>query len=101
MKQAASARPPDSPPLVLYASPWSAPAWMKTNGELIGEGQLLPEHYQLWADYLVRFLDEYSALGVDFWGKFIDPPFLINRNLHQQPRGFKGNVTSHVTKIIV
>ena len=40
-------RPPDSP-LVLFASPWSAPAWMKTNNELIGEGQLLPEYYQVY-----------------------------------------------------
>ena len=23
---------------------------------------------QLWADYFVRFLDEYKALGVEFWG---------------------------------
>jgi glucosylceramidase len=26
------------------------------------------EYYQLWADYFVRFLDEYAALGIDFWG---------------------------------
>ena len=23
---------------------------------------------QLWADYYVRFFDEYKALGVEFWG---------------------------------
>lgn len=36
-------------------SPWSAPAWMKSNNEFYGRGHLLEEYYQAWADYFVRF----------------------------------------------
>ena len=54
--------------LKLLGSPWTAPPWMKSNNDYSGQGFLLPEYYQPWADYFVRFLDEYSARGVDFWG---------------------------------
>ncbi|XP_065572824.1 lysosomal acid glucosylceramidase-like [Artemia franciscana] len=52
----------------LFASPWSAPAWMKTNNVFYGEGQLLPEYYQPWANYFVKFLDSYKSFGLNFWG---------------------------------
>merc|ERR1711970_1112178 len=52
----------------MYGSPWSAPAWMKSNGELNGAGYLLPQYYQAWADYYIKFLDSYSAEGVEMWG---------------------------------
>ncbi|XP_037073434.1 lysosomal acid glucosylceramidase-like [Pollicipes pollicipes] len=52
----------------VFASPWSAPAWMKSNNALNGRGHLLPEYYQTWADYFVRFLEEYEAAGVPIWG---------------------------------
>jgi glucosylceramidase len=41
MHLAASMRP-ESAPIKFYASPWSAPAWMKTNNDFIGIGVLLP-----------------------------------------------------------
>ena len=40
--------------LTLFASPWSAPSWMKTNNDFIGKGELKIEHYQTWADYFVK-----------------------------------------------
>ena len=55
-------------PLKLYASPWSAPAWMKSNNALNGIGYLLPEYYQPWANYFVKFLNEYKAQNISFWG---------------------------------
>ncbi|KAK3891889.1 hypothetical protein Pcinc_004247 [Petrolisthes cinctipes] len=55
-------------PLRVLASPWSPPAWMKTNGKLINNGQLLPDMWHQWALYLVRFLQEYEAAGVTVWG---------------------------------
>ena len=55
-------------PLKMFASPWTAPAWMKSNNNLIGEGYLLPEYYQAWANYFVKFLKSYEAEGVPFWG---------------------------------
>ncbi|XP_042239573.1 lysosomal acid glucosylceramidase-like [Homarus americanus] len=55
-------------PLKLFASPWTAPPWMKTNNDYVGYGQLLPEMYQPWANYFVKFLDSYGKEGVNFWG---------------------------------
>lgn len=42
--------------LKLIASPWSAPAYMKTGNSIHGKGTLKPEYYQLWADYFVRLV---------------------------------------------
>ena len=55
-------------PIKLFASPWTAPAWMKSNKNLIGQGYLLPEYYPSWANYFVKFLDQYKEQGVEFWG---------------------------------
>ena len=35
----------------IYASPWSPPAWMKTNNNMLYGGKLKPEYMQTWADY--------------------------------------------------
>ncbi|CAL4066704.1 unnamed protein product [Meganyctiphanes norvegica] len=55
-------------PLKLFASPWSAPAWMKTNEDIVGYGHLKTEMYQPWANYFVKFLDGYSGYNLSFWG---------------------------------
>ncbi|XP_045605281.2 lysosomal acid glucosylceramidase [Procambarus clarkii] len=55
-------------PLTLFASPWTAPPWMKTNDDYVGYGYLQKEMYQPWANYFVKFLDGYGAEGVTFWG---------------------------------
>lgn len=52
-----------NPPLRFMASPWSAPAWMKTNEHLNG-GALLPEYRQAFADYHVKFVQAYQAAGI-------------------------------------
>ncbi|CAG0890294.1 unnamed protein product [Darwinula stevensoni] len=54
--------------VLLFGSAWSAPRWMKTNNDFIGEGRLKDEYYQLWADYFIKFLEAYSAAGLDMWG---------------------------------
>ena len=51
------------PRLVVVASPWSAPAWMKTSDSLNG-GTLAPDEYRAYARYFVRFLRAYAAAGV-------------------------------------
>lgn len=43
-----------SKPLKLLASPWSAPAWMKSNNKINGKGYLKQEFYQIWAEYFVK-----------------------------------------------
>jgi len=55
-------------PITLFASPWSPPAWMKTNGDMSHGGQVKPEDRQAWADYYVRFLRAYQQQGIPIWG---------------------------------
>jgi glucosylceramidase len=52
----------------LYASPWSPPAWMKTNGDMLHGGKLKPEYRQAWADYFVKYIKAYAAEGLPIWG---------------------------------
>jgi glucosylceramidase len=51
-----------------FGSPWAPPAWMKTNGMFNGSGTLLPEMWQPWSDYIVKFVEAYEAEGVPIWG---------------------------------
>ncbi|MBN1133062.1 MAG: glycoside hydrolase family 30 protein [Bacteroidales bacterium] len=52
----------------LFASPWSPPAWMKTNNHMLRGGKLKPEYYQVWADYFVKFIRSYEKEGIPVWG---------------------------------
>ena len=54
--------------LLLFASPWSPPAWMKTNNNMLEGGKLKSEYRQSWADYFVRFIRAYEQEGVPIWG---------------------------------
>ena len=55
-------------PLQLLASPWSPPAWMKTNDRMDDGGRLKPECRAVWAQCFVRFIRAYQAEGVPIWG---------------------------------
>ncbi|MFJ6024602.1 glycoside hydrolase family 30 beta sandwich domain-containing protein [Brevundimonas sp. NPDC092305] len=52
-----------NPDLKVMASPWSAPGWMKTTGNMI-QGQLKPEFYPTYAEYLRRYIVEAGEQGV-------------------------------------
>ncbi|WP_405608237.1 glycoside hydrolase family 30 protein [Polaribacter sp. Asnod1-A03] len=54
--------------LVFYASPWSPPAFMKTNNNMLHGGKLLPEYNQAWANYYVKFIEAYEAEDIPVWG---------------------------------
>jgi glucosylceramidase len=54
--------------LPLFVSPWSPPAWMKTNHDLLHGGKLLPEFRQPWADHYVKFIQAYEKMGMPIWG---------------------------------
>jgi glucosylceramidase len=56
-----------NPSLAVVLSPWSAPAWMKTNGSLVG-GSLRPEYADAYARYLVRSAQAYAAAGAPVRG---------------------------------
>jgi len=52
-----------NPRLKVMISPWSAPAWMKTNKSLI-QGQLEPRYYPAFAQYLARTVEAFGREGV-------------------------------------
>lgn len=54
--------------LVLFASPWSPPAWMKDNNDMLHGGRLSDKYYATWAEYFVRFIRAYEKEGVPVWG---------------------------------
>lgn len=54
--------------ITMLASPWSPPAWMKTNGEMNNGGQLKPEFRDAWALYYTKFIKAYREEGVPIWG---------------------------------
>ncbi len=54
--------------LLLYASPWSPPAFMKDNNNMLQGGKLLPEYYQTWAEYYTKFIEAYEKEGMPIWG---------------------------------
>jgi glucosylceramidase len=51
-------------PIEFLASPWSPPAFMKDNGDMNHGGKLLQEYRQSWADYYVKFIQEYAKRGI-------------------------------------
>jgi glucosylceramidase len=75
-----------NPSIKIIASPWSPPAWMKTNGSLVG-GELKdsPEIYKAYALYFVKFIQAYTAAGVR-----VDAITLQNEPLNRTPLGYPG-----------
>ncbi len=57
-----------NPKLTMFVSPWSPPAWMKSNKDMLHGGKLLPEFRSGWAQYYVRFIQAYEEEGVPIWG---------------------------------
>ena len=51
------------PLIKILGSPWSAPAWMKTN-DMVKGGNLKPEFYGAYAEYLVKYIEGMKAEGI-------------------------------------
>lgn len=72
----------------LIASPWTAPPWMKDNGDWNG-GSLLPEYYATWANYFSKYLKSYEAEGINFWAVTVENEPLGNganwESMHYSP----------------
>ncbi|HET9826252.1 MAG TPA: hypothetical protein VFP87_13020, partial [Chitinophagaceae bacterium] len=54
--------------LNLFVSPWSPPAWMKDNNDMLHGGKLKPEFYDTWANYYVKFIQAYQKENIPVWG---------------------------------
>ena len=64
------------PHIKILASPWSPPAWMKTNNSSIG-GSLKPEFYEAYSKYLVKYIEHMALEGI-----LIDAITIQNEPLH-------------------
>ena len=65
-----------NPAIKILGSPWTPPAWMKTNESFIG-GSLKPEYYSVYAQYFVRYIQAMKAAGIT-----IDAITIQNEPLH-------------------
>ena len=66
--------------LLLYASPWSPPAFMKDNNNMLQGGKLLPEYRDAWARYYAKFIRAYEAEGMPVWGITVqNEPMAVQR----------------------
>ena len=65
-----------NPEIKLMASPWSPPSWMKDNKDTRG-GKLLPEYYDRYALYLVKYIQQMADEGI-----IIDALTVQNEPLH-------------------
>lgn len=54
--------------ITTFASPWSAPAFMKSNRSMLKGGSLLPEYAPAWANYFAKFIKAYEQEGIPIWG---------------------------------
>ncbi len=50
--------------LVLFSSPWSPPAYMKDNNDMVKGGKLLEEYKELWALYYAKYIKEFAKEGI-------------------------------------
>jgi glucosylceramidase len=72
-----------NPAIKVMGSPWSAPAWMKTNGSLI-QGKLREDCYEVFANYFVKYIQAYEREGIPIHAITIqnEPDF--------EPEGYPG-----------
>lgn len=85
--------------LWFFASPWTAPAWMKDNQAWKG-GKLLPEYRPVWAQYFVKYAQAMQAEGIDLWGFTVENEPLGNdanwESMHFSPEEMGEFVKQHL-----
>lgn len=54
-------------PIKMLISPWSPPAWMKTNAQMSYGGKLKAEYRATWALFYAKFIKAYEAAGIPIW----------------------------------
>lgn len=72
-----------NPDLKIMASPWSAPAWMKSS-DALGNGKLLPEYYSVYANYFVKFIQAYQAEKIPVYA------ITLQNEPHFEPQSYPG-----------
>lgn len=82
------------PGLLIVASSWTAPAWMKENENLIG-GELQEQYHGAYADYLTRYVDAYRGQGIPIFALTLQ-----NEPLYS-PVSYPGMIMDPATRISV
>jgi glucosylceramidase len=72
-----------NPRLKVMASPWSAPAWMKTSGNLV-TGRLRADRYGAFAEYLSRYVQACTDAGVPIYA------ITLQNEPHFEPGDYPG-----------
>ena len=65
--------------MMFYVTPWSPPAFMKTNNSMLHGGKLKPEYAQNWANYYAKFIKAYEQEGMPIWGLTIQNEPMANQ----------------------
>jgi glucosylceramidase len=73
-----------NPAIKILGSPWSAPAWMKTNNNVRG-GSLKEECYPAYALYFVKYIQEMKKAGITIDAITIQNEPLNSRNTPSMP----------------
>lgn len=83
----------------IFASPWTAPPWMKDNNGWVG-GKLLPKYYDTWALFFSKYVDAYEAEGIPIWGFTVENEPHGNGNnwesMHFTPEEMTDFVQNHL-----
>ncbi len=72
-----------NPQLTVIATPWSAPAWMKSSESLIA-GTLRPDAYDAFAEYLARYVEAFDRARVPI------AALTIQNEPHNEPTDYPG-----------
>lgn len=66
--------------LTLFVSPWSPPAWMKDNNDMLHGGKLKASAADAWANYYVKFIRAYEQEKIPVWGLSVqNEPMAVQR----------------------
>lgn len=83
----------------IFASPWTAAPWMKTNNDWVG-GKLKKEYYDTWALFFSKYVDAYKEEGIDIWGFTVENEPHGNGNnwesMHYTPEEMTDFVKNHL-----
>jgi glucosylceramidase len=52
-----------NPEMFYFSTPWSPPGWMKSGGTILG-GAMRKKYFAAYAQYFVKFIEQYKADGV-------------------------------------
>jgi glucosylceramidase len=72
-----------NPQLTVIATPWSAPAWMKSSRSLIG-GTLRPDAYAAFAEYLRKYVHAFATEDVPIFA------LTVQNEPHNEPKDYPG-----------